>query len=472
MSRNCMTKQIFTACLAGLLAMISPARGAEKAAAAKAEDYSTQALFTLKANCFECHNADKAKADLALTSREAMLKGGDSGPALISGKAHESLIVKVLSPDADPHMPPKKQLSDEQIAAIKKWIDAGAVWNANALKAETPLLANEALGSLPQSYQPVLAIALSPDEKRLAVGRGNRIYIHDTTTNTFPLAQVLEGHKDAVQSLAWSRDGKRLASGGFRRASIWDAGQGVQLFRSITQNLVGRVTALEFSSDGQTLIVADGQPAQSGVVHLIPVRQLPEAPARMWQAHSDTIFDFDVSPDGSKLATAGADRLAKVWDLKDQKLLATLEGHSDFVTAVAFRKDKEQLATAGADKEIKVWDLKTRELLKNNRYDEEYTFTFPAHSRAVTGLAWLEQGETIVSVSEDGNARWCTELKKHKQRRLASAGEILYCVAATKDGSAIYAGSESGIVYIWGEDGKIKAKLEPPPAAKPETAGK
>lgn len=449
-----------------------PARGAESASAAKTEAHAAQALRTLKANCFECHNPDKAKADLALTSREAILKGGDSGPALVSGKALDSLIVKVLSPDSDPHMPPKKQLSDEQIAEIKKWIDAGAVWDANALKTETPLLANDALGSLPQSYQPVLAIALSPDEKRLAVGRGNRIFVHDATTNSFPLAQILEGHKDAVQSLAWSRDGKQLASGGFRRASIWDAGQGVQPLRSITQNLVGRVTALEFSSDGQTLIIADGQPAQSGVVHLIPVRELPKPPAQMWQAHADTIFDFDVSPDGSKLATAGADRLAKVWDLKDQKLLATLEGHSDYVTAVAFRADKDQLASAAADKEIKVWDLKTKELLKNNRYDKEYTFTFPAHSGAVTGLAWLEKGETIVSVSEDGNARWCTELKKQTQRRLVAAGEILYCVAATKDGSAIYAGSESGVVHVWGEDGKIKAKLEPPPAAITETAGK
>jgi WD40 repeat protein len=463
-----MTHLIAAGSLCFQLAGVPMTRGTETSTGASA----AKALATLKANCFECHNPEKSKADLVLTSRETILKGGDSGPALVSGKALESLIVEVLAPDADPHMPPKKQLSDEQISEIKQWIDAGAVWDAKALEIKSPLLANAALGALPGSYRPVFAIALSPDEKRLAVGRGNQIFIHDTSTNSFPLAQLLEGHKDAVQSLAWSRDGKWLASGGFRRASVWDAGQGGKPFKFVTQNLVGRVTALAFSSDGQTLIVADGQPAKSGFVHLVPIHGKSSHQSIKWQAHADTIFDLDVSPDGSKLATAGADRLARVWGLKEQKLLATLEGHSDYVSAVAFRKDKSQLASASADKEIKVWDLKTKELLKNNRYDKEYTFTFPKHSRAVTGLAWLEKGETIVSVSEDGYARWCTELKKHKQRRLASAGEILYCVAATKDGSAIYAGSESGVVHIWGADGKIKAKLEPPSAAKPETAGK
>ena len=58
---------------------------------------------------------------------------------------------------------------------------------------------------------------------------------------------------------------------------------------------------------------------------------------------ADTIFDLEVSPDGSKLASAGADRLARVWDLKERRLIVSLEGHADYVTAVAFRKDKEQL---------------------------------------------------------------------------------------------------------------------------------
>jgi len=447
------------------LAMASNVVGAEGG------DSASKALFTLKAACFECHNPEKAKADLDLTSRESILKGGDGGPALIVGKASESFLVEVLAPDADPHMPPKGQLSDEQIAGIREWIDAGAKWDAEALKRETEALAHAALGALPGSYQPVLALALTTDGNRLAVGRGNTIFIHDTSTNSFPLIQTLSGHKDVVQSLAWSRDGERLASGGFRRVLLWDAGKEVRPFVTMEEGFEGRVTALDFAAGGRTLIVADGRVARSGSLSLISFGAKPEMLAR-WQAHKDTIYDLEVSPDGLQLATAGADRLVKVWDLVSRSRLAAFEGHADFVAAVAFRKDKPQLASASADKEVKVWDLKTGQLLKNNRYDKEFTFTFPSHGKPVTGLRWLDEGEVIVSVSEDGYARWCTELKKHKQRRLSSAGEILYCVAATADGGTIFAGSESGVVHVWGADGKIQTKLEPPAEQKAETAAK
>ncbi len=444
---------------------------ASQAAEDETKQTTARALFALKANCFECHNPGKAKADLDLTSREAILKGGESGPAVVVGRPAESALVSVLAPDADPHMPPKAQLPDARIADLRRWIEAGAAWDAEALKAESTLLARDALGGLPAGYQPALALALSSDGKRLAVGRGNRVFIHDASTNSFPVIATLEGHMDTVQSLAWSRDGNRLASGGFRRALLWDAGKWKAPLATIEEDLEGRVTALDFSSDDAMLILADSRIAESGMVRLFSVGEKPRA-RWSWQAHADEVFDLEVSPDGTKLATAGADRLAKVWDLKSRKLLASFEGHADFVTAVAFRKDKEQLASAGADKEIKVWDLKTGQLLKNNRYDKEFTFTFPAHGKGVTGLRWLDGGETIVSVCEDGGARWCTELKKQKQRSLAAAGEILYCVAATGDGGTILAGSESGVVYAWGEDGKIKARLEPPAAKKAETAAK
>ena len=84
-----MTHLIAAGSLCFLLAGVPMTRGAETSAGASA----AKALATLKANCFECHNPEKSKADLVLTSRETILKGGDSGPALVSGKALESLIV-------------------------------------------------------------------------------------------------------------------------------------------------------------------------------------------------------------------------------------------------------------------------------------------------------------------------------------------------------------------------------------------
>ena len=55
-------------------------------------DFATEVVPFLRKNCFACHNEQKAKGDLNLESPEAMITGGDSGPALVPGKPMESLL--------------------------------------------------------------------------------------------------------------------------------------------------------------------------------------------------------------------------------------------------------------------------------------------------------------------------------------------------------------------------------------------
>ncbi len=83
----------------------------------------------LKAECFRCHSgeADEIKGGLRLDSRDGMLKGGDSGPALVAGKSGDSLLVQAIRHEGGLAMPPKKpKLSDQAIADFVKWIDSGA----------------------------------------------------------------------------------------------------------------------------------------------------------------------------------------------------------------------------------------------------------------------------------------------------------------------------------------------------------
>jgi len=68
----------------------------------------------------------------------------------------------------------------------------------------------------------------------------------------------------------------------------------------------------------------------------------------------------EVSGDGKWLATAGADKLVKVWDLAARKEVAKLEGHAGPVMALALSQDGATLASAGADKEIKIWKIAAR----------------------------------------------------------------------------------------------------------------
>lgn len=83
----------------------------------------------LAEHCYECHSvrAKKVKGGLLLDSRAALLKGGDSGPALVPGKPDESLLLKALSyRDSDLQMPPDDRLDESDIGAVRKWIAMGA----------------------------------------------------------------------------------------------------------------------------------------------------------------------------------------------------------------------------------------------------------------------------------------------------------------------------------------------------------
>lgn len=85
----------------------------------------------LNEKCMNCHNANRAKKDLILTDYQSILKGGETGDAVVAGNAEESLLYKyLLLPMNDSlHMPPKEklQLDPEEIKLIGWWINSGAV---------------------------------------------------------------------------------------------------------------------------------------------------------------------------------------------------------------------------------------------------------------------------------------------------------------------------------------------------------
>jgi hypothetical protein len=82
----------------------------------------------LAANCWECHGSAKQKSGLRLDSREAILMGGETGPAVVLGKPEASLMVEAISYDGSIQMPPRKRLSKSEIAALSEWIRQGAPW--------------------------------------------------------------------------------------------------------------------------------------------------------------------------------------------------------------------------------------------------------------------------------------------------------------------------------------------------------
>ena len=93
----------------------------------------------LTTHCLKCHGAEeKIKGGLKLTSRESILKGGDTGPAFDAKTPTESLILKAVKyKDEALQMPPKAKLDDKEIAIIEKWLLTGlAMPETKAVAAE------------------------------------------------------------------------------------------------------------------------------------------------------------------------------------------------------------------------------------------------------------------------------------------------------------------------------------------------
>jgi hypothetical protein len=99
--------------------------------------FETKIRPVLVSRCFKCHGSEKVSNELRVDSREALLRGGDSGAAFIPGKPGTSLLMKAISgADDDLKMPPENPLSKNVVNDFRKWILDGAKWPKHISKTD------------------------------------------------------------------------------------------------------------------------------------------------------------------------------------------------------------------------------------------------------------------------------------------------------------------------------------------------
>src|SRR5579885_2624793 len=114
------------------------------ATAADPPDYTPDVKPVLTKHCLSCHGPEKQRSGSRLDTAVFALKGGNSGPAIVPHKSSESRLIVAISGGKDdiPAMPPKEKppLSQEEIAILRAWVDAGAPAPANetVAKSTTP----------------------------------------------------------------------------------------------------------------------------------------------------------------------------------------------------------------------------------------------------------------------------------------------------------------------------------------------
>ena len=104
-------------------------------ATASAEFFEARVRPILAANCYDCH-AEERFGGLRLDSREAMLKGGASGPAIVPGDPDKSLLIQAVRQTSDKlKMPKGGRLKPDDVDALTAWVKSGAPWPASAADA-------------------------------------------------------------------------------------------------------------------------------------------------------------------------------------------------------------------------------------------------------------------------------------------------------------------------------------------------
>jgi mono/diheme cytochrome c family protein len=116
-------------------------------------DFHREVLPILANRCATCHASGRSEGGLSVETRSSLLKGSDSGPVVVAGKSAESLLIELVSSDDRDLVMPKqgKQLSGEEIAILRAWIDQGVAWDADVSLRKLTM----------QSWQP-RAVALPP----------------------------------------------------------------------------------------------------------------------------------------------------------------------------------------------------------------------------------------------------------------------------------------------------------------------
>jgi len=356
--------------------------------------------------------------------------------------------------------------------AVREWKEAQAripVAEKTLADAEADLQSvkqqlESATKTLADAEMPIRSVAFSPDGSVLVTaGDYRNAHLWDAETGVALAAYA--GHEDAMTGACFIDDDRFLSVSTDRSLRVWQRNPPWKLEKTIgsidqPELISHRVTSLDFSPDSAQLLVAGGVPSRNGEVSVFNISDSKLLLA-LPQAHDDVIHSARFSPDGQRIATAGADKYMRTFDIASTEMLRRFEGHTNYVLGLSWKGDGQTLVTASADSTIKVWDAETA--------DQKRTISnFGKH---VTQVRFVGDTDNVVSSCGDRIVRMHNSQNGGNVRTFNGADQWLHCVDVSADSTIVAAGSQSGTVYVWnGLNGQpLQTILVGPPSPHPPT---
>ncbi len=341
------------------------------AALADPPNFQDDILPILREHCLACHNADKAEADLNLSTLADIADGSSGGKVVVAGSPGKSSLFLAVSHDENvAAMPPESpRIAAAQITRIGEWIAGGLLNSAGGKSQLRDVSFAAAAGSMARPADPAFPKSLPQ--------------VPIAKTNTKP----------PVIALAASPWAGVIAASGYRQVLLYGAADVDRRPYELLGALAmpeGDVYDLRFSPNGTVLIAAGGTGARSGKVRLFDV-STGKTLATLADEF-DVVLSADISADHKRVAIGTPARVVKIFDTQTGQLLHKLTKHTDWVTAVRFSPDGKRLATADRNGGVYVWETDSAGIV----------FALDQHKVQVNALAWRGDGRLLASVAEDG----------------------------------------------------------------------